>query len=302
MSRRILNSIRNYLGINRILNETYNCMYNNKRDILIDHILHDSELGISKERYTTHNIIVSLTTYGKRINDVALTIESIMQQTMKANKIILWLDYSFQNNTLPQSLINLQSRGLEIDYCYDMLSYKKIIPSLKKYPNDAIITIDDDLLYDFDILEHLILAYKQHPEMIHSCRGHQMRKSDDKKLCKYNDWKYEVKELGVVTNYFFTSGAGTLFPPHIFDSEVLNDKVFMDICRYADDIWLNAMALYNDVNVNKVYTRNVKGRDFMVNMQMQDIGLNKKNTEGMMLNDRQLSAVFERYNLYNKIK
>ena len=60
------------------------------------------------------------------------TIESIMEQTMKANRIILWLDYSFEKQPLPKALQLLQKRGLEIEYCKDIRSYKKLIPALKK--------------------------------------------------------------------------------------------------------------------------------------------------------------------------
>lgn len=56
-----------------------------------------NELGVSDRRYASHDIIVSLTTYGKRIWDVYLAIESIMQQTFKPNRIVLNLDNSFRD-------------------------------------------------------------------------------------------------------------------------------------------------------------------------------------------------------------
>lgn len=48
---------------------------------------------------------------------------------------------------------------MEIAYCPDYRSYKKIIPTLRKYPEDVIITIDDDVLYGHETLEYLINAY-----------------------------------------------------------------------------------------------------------------------------------------------
>lgn len=36
---------------------------------------------------------------------------------------------------------------------------------------------------------------------------------------------------------------GVLYPPGAFDEEVFNEKVFMRLCPYADDIWFFAMAL-----------------------------------------------------------
>lgn len=308
MKKTILNIIRKIAGtaklqkdVTKLRTAVSDFRYEVRKNQLIEHILHDTESGVTSHRYTDHDIIVSLTTYGKRIHDVAFTIESIMQQSMKPNKIVLWLDYSFQNQQLPQSLINQQKRGLEIAFCEDLRSYKKLIPSLRSFPNDAIITFDDDLLYDYDIVEHLIVAYLQNPGFIHSCRGHQMLFDSDHRLFPYNLWKWNVSGVGIIDSYFLTGGGGTLYPPHSLDTEVLNEDVFMDICKFADDVWFNAMALKKGTQINKVYTRNVKGDDFLVNEAMQDIGLRNVNIEDDMLNDSQIKAVFFKYGLYDKL-
>lgn len=94
-------------------------------------------------------LIVSLTSYGCRVNSVALTIESIFQQTVKPNRIILWLssDEFLCLEDLPYSLRKLQERGLDILFCEDIRSFKKLIPTIKLYPEADILTIDDDVLY-----------------------------------------------------------------------------------------------------------------------------------------------------------
>ena len=68
---------------------------------------------LSKNDYRLNNnnrkekIIVSLTTYNKRINTVFLTIESIFEQTVKPDKIVLWLDKNeFSIDTIPSTLKN----------------------------------------------------------------------------------------------------------------------------------------------------------------------------------------------------
>lgn len=68
-----------------------------QRKVVIDqNMLFSTESGITTERYCDHDIIVSLTTYGRRIHSVYMAIESVMEQTMKPNRIILWLDHSFE--------------------------------------------------------------------------------------------------------------------------------------------------------------------------------------------------------------
>ena len=276
--------------------------FNQKKYILEQNILHSQESGITDEKYCDHDIIVSLTTYSKRIYDVHLTIESIMEQTMKANRIILWLDYSFEKQPLPKALQLLQKRGLEIEYCKDIRSYKKLIPALKKYPDDAIITIDDDLIYEFDLLEKLIMAYQQTPSYIYCNRHHVMQLNEQGKLLPYLQWQWESNDMEANIMNFPTTGAGTLFPPHSLDEEVFNESVFSEICKYADDVWFKAMAMKKGTLSKKVYTHNPKGIEYFENEEVQDIALWRINTQGAMLNDRQIEAVFTKYNLYQLLK
>ena len=287
----ILDIIRRIIGTKTLVS----LGYENRRYQLIDHILHDSDMGISRERYVDHEIIVSLTTYGKRIHDVACTIESIMQQSMKANRIILWLDNSFKSKQLPQALKKQQKRGLEIAYCDDIRSYTKLIPSLRMFPNDALITIDDDVIYDYDVLEHLITSYKEDQQSIHCCRCRKMLFQNGM-VKKYNKWpfaKYGENDKTI----FFTGVGGVLYPPRSLDVEVFNESVFMDICKYGDDIWFNAMARKKGTSIKKVFTRNPEGEDYILNPFVQDVGLFHINTKGKKLNDIQIKAVFSKYNI-----
>ena len=55
-------------------------------------------------------IIATLTTYPARINCVHLAIKSIMLQTYKPDRIILWLaDSQFPNRVLPKELTDLEN-------------------------------------------------------------------------------------------------------------------------------------------------------------------------------------------------
>lgn len=280
-------------------NASLDSEYKLKRALLEQQILHSTEKGITEYKYCEHKIIVSLTTYGKRINDAAITIESIMEQTMKANRIILWLEDSFKTRHLPVSLQILQKRGLEIKYCPDIKSYKKLIPALKEYPEDVIITVDDDLIYDYDLLEHLIVAYLQNPQNIYCHRMHKIKlDKSNKYILPYFKWEWESEDLEASNLVFPTGGGGILYPPHCFDEEVTNEKVFLDICKYADDIWFKAMALKKGTKAQRVFSR--KPNSYIINESVQDVGLITINGNNNM-NDIQLKAVFSRYDLYDKI-
>ncbi len=297
----IQNKIKGLQSARRVIGRSN---YDRKKLLLEWSIVNSREMGITQERYCNHEIIVSLTTYGKRIYDVALTIESIMQQTMKSNRIILWLDYSFENRPLPANLRLLQKRGLEIAFCKDIRSYKKLIPTLKAYPESAVITVDDDILYEYDFLEHLINAYVQEPQHIYCHRCHRIAKDMNDNILPYNSWlRNRNFEEEQVPNHrlFFTGVGGVLYPPYSLDNEVFNESVFMDICKFADDVWFNAMALKKGTKTKMVFSHHKGGDDFLINEEVQDIGLRKINTENDCLNDKQIKDVFTKYDLYKLI-
>lgn len=285
--------------VSMIYRDLTQLQFNQKRYILEQNILHCTAPGITGEHYCGHDIIVSLTTHGRRINDVHLAIESIMGQTVMANRIVLWLGRDMEGRCLPRALQLQQKRGLEVRYCDDMRSYTKLIPALKAFPDAAIITVDDDMVYDFDVLEHLITAYMEDQSYIYCCRQHRMLPDKDNRLLPYAMWQKECPVTGEADVMNFPTGCGgVLYPPGSLDDEVFNETVFMDICRYADDVWFKAMALKKGTLSMKVHTRDLSGNDCLENNRVQDIGLKRINIGGDSLNDKQIKAVFGRYGLY----
>ncbi|RZJ64537.1 MAG: hypothetical protein EOO47_26940, partial [Flavobacterium sp.] len=247
--------------------------YNSRVNILNELVVNSQNFGVTKEKYCEQDFVVSLTTYDKRLYDVYLTIESLMQQTRKANRIVLWLDQQTVNNPLPMSLQMQIVRGLEVRYCKDLRSYTKLIPSLKAFPADTIITVDDDLIYDVDMLDKLIMAYLKDPTKIYYNRGHLMKLVSSNELEKYQCWQWQSPILTPSHFNFPTGVGGVLYPPNCFDKEVLNESVFMEICKYADDVWFKAMAMLKGTLSQKVYTRNALGEEYLENPNVQDIAL-----------------------------
>jgi hypothetical protein len=272
--------------------------YLNKVQYINDCVLHCNEMGITNEQHTENEIIVSLTTYRRRLYDVYLAIESMMQQTIKPNRIILWLGDELKDTDIPLTLKRQQKRGLEIRYCKDIGSYTKLIPVLMAFPSAAIITVDDDLLYSFDLIENLVSAYKKNPSLIHCLRMHRMKLRKNNTLEKYLKWILDCEYFDVSPLNFPTGVGGVLYPPNCFNKEVFNENVFLDICKYADDVWFKAMALLNNVFSQKVYSHNKNGNDFLTNTDVQDTALYQINKT---MNDVQLKTVFDKYNLYEKL-
>ena len=193
-------------------------------------------------------VIVSLTSYPKRINDIQYTLFSIFNQSFKPDKIILWLaeeEFPKKEMDIPRSILNFKKLGLEIKWCENIKSYKKLIPSLKEYPNDIIVTADDDIFYPKDWLKKLYDNYLEYPECIIGQRARKMCFDDNGEIDSYNNWKMiENEEYPSFLN-FLTGAGGSLYPPNSLNQQVFDKELFESLCPTGDDIWFWGMAVIN---------------------------------------------------------
>jgi len=305
MKKRILEGLRKLWGIPQMqweitekIKDQVRILHGElRREQLAACIMNTTTLGISDERYGQENVIVTLTSFGPRLYDTAFAIESIMQQTCRPNRIVLWLAHD-DYKRIPRTLRMQQERGLEIRECDDLRSYKKIIPSLREFPNEVLVTIDDDVMYDADVLERLITCWQSEPQYIYCCRAHRMRLNTNQQFEPYSQWDWGTNEIGPHRLNFFTGVGGVLYPPHCLDERVLDESTFMSICRTADDVWLNAMALLKGTMVSRVSTRNPHGEDYVEGAAAR---LSNLSTVNASKNDVQLKTVYTKYSLYDKL-
>jgi hypothetical protein len=272
--------------------------YHIKEESLRNSALHSTEKGVERFNNQNENIIVSLTTYNKRIYDVYLVIETLLNQTYKPNKIILWLaEDEFNEHTIPLLLKRQQTRGLEIGYCKDLKSYKKLIPTLEKYPDHIIVTADDDVLYPFDLIENLYKEYVKNKRCIYYGRGHKMKWDKKGRLCRYQDWILEYKGEEKSQIHFPTGCAGILYPPQCFHEDILREDLFLKLAPTADDVWFKAMSLLKGFACKRVSF----GNKYIDIEEYQDIALYHNNI-GNKMNDIQIKQVFDYYNLWEKLR
>ncbi|MEO0443417.1 MAG: hypothetical protein AAFZ92_06705, partial [Pseudomonadota bacterium] len=261
-------------------------------------ILESDVRGIGNQE--KDEIIVSLTTIESRLDKVAYTIESLMQQTLKADQIFLCLgEDQIQKQDIPLDLKKLESRGLTIKFCKkDLGPYTKFFYTLKNNPDSLIITVDDDILYPANTLEKLYSAYRKESNVIHCHRGHKIKISGNH-ILPYKQWQYSSQEPAASKLIFPTGVGGVLYFPGALDEQVLNQEVFMDICPKADDIWLKAMSLKKGVLCRTIQHLDSFQYEFPSIPGSQLVSLkraNKKN-DG---NNLKLINTFKKYNLNEK--
>lgn len=252
----------------------------------------------NKEKNTSSHLdwVISLTTYGERVKSVHLTIQSLLLQSVTIKKVVLWLaEDEFILDDLSRELLSLQQYGLEIYFCSDIRSYKKLIPALRKYPEEVIITFDDDVIYPTDHVERLLSAHQKYPNNIICHRAHKVTKDEQGRLKPYLQWQFDVSNDDSVGNYgkdIFPVGiGGVLYPPGCFDEEVVNEGAFMSLAPNADDIWFKVMALKNNIRVRTVDNPMPYNNYLLLpNSQQQSLWAENKTA-----NDEQLTSVLNAY-------
>lgn len=184
------------------------------------------------------DMIVSLTSYGRRVSEgvVYYTLVSLLRQNMQPSKIILWLSESEWNDmTLPKKLKALRSKGIEIRYCKDMRSYKKLIPTLALEPERNVMTVDDDIIYTKDTIKVIWEEHKKFPNAIVCLNASTPLIVDG---IPYNYAKWDGIEFSINGMMIFPVGCGgTFYPLGSLHNDVMSEDLFMKLCPLADDIW-----------------------------------------------------------------
>lgn len=241
------------------------------------------------------DFVVSLTSYGARVETVHLTIMSLLCQTIRPNNIYLWLaQEEFCEDTIPQELVKLKAFGLKIGFCTDIRSYKKLIPTLKLNLNKHVITFDDDVLYPSDQIEKLLAASKVNPESVICHVAHIIgRNKETSEISPYHTWKRD-NDINTPSAKVFPVGVGGVFyPKEAFDNDVLNEQLFTEICPHADDVWFKLLALKNGT-LARMVEQPTPYRALVHIPTTQDVSLWQLNTEK---NDIQIANVIRYFGI-----
>ena len=166
-------------GISEVIRKSYYHMiyvYNGKK-IVAKVNKANYEYGIKRNKNFGQKIIVSMTTYPKRFSDLELCLKSLLLQTIKPDKIIVYLGADSVGMDLPSNIKRFEEYGIEfkIDEENNLRSYKKFFYAMQEYPDDIIITVDDDSYYPPTLIENLIKMHNQYPGYICSNRCHLMK-------------------------------------------------------------------------------------------------------------------------------
>lgn len=202
-------------------------------------------------------IYISLTSIFKNQSILLETLNSIITQSKKPDKIYLYLsedpyilDDGFKDKIITNiKLLNfLKTNNIEINWEKNIGSYRKLIPLLKKKWNEdcIIITIDDDTVYDNDLIKNLVEDYNTHKCVV-GYRGF------TPKFDTFENFNYLLRDK--LENYslynFLTGKGGILYKPDFFHKTndlIFDEKIYLKTCDKQDDIWFYIIRVMNNIN------------------------------------------------------
>ena len=249
---------------------------------------------LNKNKRENH-IIVSLTSFPPRLDTLHYTLKSILSQSMKPDSLLLYLakEEISDDSGLPSTILDLKKYGLEIIYVNDNLKpHKKYYYAMKHYPNSIIITIDDDVIYNKNLIRDLYNSYLKYPLAVSAKRVHKMLKDENNNLVPYDEWLYEYKKETIPSFDLITTGVGgVLFPPGILPDEAFDMDKITEFCLNADDIWLKFMELKNNIPV--AWVKGHKIHPYIIR-RTQKVSLQKSNYHDNQ-NDKYITALQDHY-------
>lgn len=240
-------------------------------------------------------IIVSFTSYPDRILTINKVIDSIIKQTIQPDKIILYLSsLEFRDFKNMPDLTRYEEYGFEIHWYEENLkSHKKWFYAFQEYPEDLIVTIDDDIVYQDTMLETLLKYHECFPEYIIARNARLITCNEEGYFASYEKWCCWCNEyVGVPRMDLIAIGNGGILYPKAFrsNSKLYCKDKFMELCHYADDIWMKIMEVYSEIPV--VLAEKFWPDTILMELQKNCLFENHNKDGG---NDKQLKAMLREY-------
>ena len=173
------------------------------------------------------HIIVTMTSWTKRITNIPIVMGTLLNQTIMPNKIVLNLsidEFKNKEKDLPLQVTNFLEENKELIYINwltgkNIRSWKKTLPTFNLFPNDVIINTDDDILYPNNFIENLYVKHQKFPNNPITIPG----------------WDYK--------GFHWHCGGGSLDMKKFYENDI-EKWLETDITEYADeDSFMTFMAI-----------------------------------------------------------
>lgn len=253
--------------------------------------------GINKETSRETPIVISLASNRENFKELPLTLYSLLNQNLKPDRIILWLDKDCEDITyLPYEITQFIKNGLEIKFVKNIGNYTKTIYALEEFPNAIIVTAEDYIYYSSNWLQKLYISYIANPCDIHVHKALAANLNNP-----FNKWEKSSLKTARYEN-FMLGDNGILYPPNCFSKEALRKDIFLKHASNADSIWFWIMALVQNKKI-RIVKNNLKTTLYTNFLKHIKFNLEQKKNMNKS-HDEAMQALLKLYgrNIYNRLE
>lgn len=202
--------------------------------------------------------VVSVTSYGARLKNVHLTLESIAAGSVLPSRLILCVDTAEALTNPSSGLKRLLARGLEVCLSDNYGPHTKYYPYLlsRNAFDVPLVTADDDQIYSKWWLEGLTRAFERSPDLVNCYRAHKIKIEGDS-IAPYRSWG-PCTSIRPSVLHFATGVSGVIYPPFFLRQLKEAGAGFIHICPKSDDIWLHVNALRAGVKIRQLWERQLR--------------------------------------------
>jgi hypothetical protein len=204
-----------------------------------------------------------MTSYPPRIKFVKNSFNSIIKQNISpifyhCVLVLCLIEFPNKELDLPPDLLNLiYIEGIEIIwYKKNIRSHKKLIPTIKKYPNNPILIVDDDNIREENFVQTFLNDHKKYPnDIIFGYSRFVLNKNY--KFIK----RKKIKENEYILARPSNGLGGILYPPNTFtDKRFFYENIFMKLSPSSDESWQWCFAIIENKKFRKL------SKNFKINL------------------------------------
>jgi len=191
------------------------------------------------------NVTASITTTGRRIGKIVPTIQSVLSGERKPDRLVLWLNEEgtpvappVSRDAVPRELASMP---VDVRWCRNWGPATKLLPSMITFPEDHVVTFDDDVLYPHWWLRRLIEAAEPVPDTILCYRARLIKWSEAGSVRSYREWPLiKAREFGPSDELLPTGIHGVLYPPGSLKEQAFDLDALRKVALPNDDLWFAA--------------------------------------------------------------
>jgi hypothetical protein len=196
-----------------------------------------------------NSLAISLTSWTPRLETLPLTLICLLDQTVRAHGIHVWLTDDDLARLPAPTLEAFSAHGVSFQVCENMGPHKKWLPMIRMGFQKPFVICDDDIFYPCSWLGSLV--EEDRPDAYVGTRIHRMA-GRGPELAGYESWSRDICWDGKPSEWNFITGCGgTVIHPSRIGADFRDWDRIKNACPKADDIWLKAAHLAVGIPVYK---------------------------------------------------